>query len=504
MTISDKFSDGFLDPRPRFLQRETTGTIRSVFIANRGEVAVRIARTLRRMAITSVAVYEPGDEHSLHIVLADHAVMLKSHDDKSVFLDAERIIATAKEYECQAIHPGWGYLSEDANFIRRCEEEGLIFIGPTADTVDSLGDKVSARSIADRVGVPIPGGTSKPVKNVKKAVEEASKVGLPVLLKAAAGGGGRGIRVIRSLEEIPTAFERARSEALKAFGRGDLFIESFLEGARHIEVQILGDKHDQIFALGTRDCSLQRRRQKVVEEADATILSEELRTALMDAAIKICTEAKYVNAGTVEFLVMPDNSFAFLEVNTRLQVEHPVTEAVIGQDLVWLQVLVAAGHKMPDELGNIVPLGHAIEVRIIAEDARNNFAPQTGLVRHIQWPEHSHIRIETALVPGSSIGTKYDSMIAKIIAWGRNRNEALDRLAQALDDTRIIGVKTNVHLLRYLCDHPEFQINKLDTGALERWMPEYQETIGSDPAFFDAARAAAVLWASPKDVDKPV
>ena len=374
----------------------------------------------------------------------------------------------------------------------------MIFIGPSSDAVRLLGDKVSARTLAEKVEIPLPGGSGEPLKNGAEARKEAERIGLPVLLKASAGGGGRGIRVVRDLNDVEAEFGRASSEATSAFGCGDVFVEAFLENARHIEVQILGDKTGQVFALGTRDCSVQRRRQKVIEEAEACDLSEELRASLCADAVRICEAAKYWGAGTVEFLLMKDGRYAFLEVNTRLQVEHPVTEAVVGQDLVWLQVLIAAGHALPSELGSIVPLGHAIEVRVLAEDPLMGFAPQTGLVRYISWPETPTVRVETALVAGAHIGLKYDPLIAKIICWGKNRNEALDRMAQALDETRIIGVSTNLHLLRYLMDHPEFQMNKIHTSVLEKWIPDYTNTIDSDPARVDAARAAAVLWANPE------
>jgi len=449
------------------------------------------------MGIKSVTAYEPGDEHSLHVVSADETVFLNTQDFPSIFLDPELMVKTAVEQGCDAVHPGWGYLSENADFIQKCDDAGLIFIGPKPETVSLLGDKVSARKLAHQVNIPTPGGSGEPVKDAEQARKIAEEVGLPVLLKAAAGGGGRGIRVIRHLDEIERSFSRAQSEAIQAFGNGDVFVESFLEGARHIEVQILADKHGTVYALGTRDCSIQRRRQKVVEEAEAPDLPDSLRTRICEDAVKICKAADYWNAGTVEFLVTKDGRYAFLEVNTRLQVEHPVTEAVIGQDLVWLQVLVAAGHPLPKNLENLVPLGHAIEVRVLAEDARMDFAPKTGLVRHIDWPTGNHVRVETALVAGSSIGLKYDPMIAKIIVWGRNRNEAIDRMACALEDTRIIGVATNLHLLRSIMDHPEFQIGRIDTGCLEVWVKEYQEGLSKDPALFDGARAAAYLWANP-------
>jgi len=497
MTLSNKFSDSFLDPRSKFQIKETSGTIRSVFISNRGEVAHRIIRSLRRMEIRSVTAYEPGDEHSLHVVSADETVFLNTNGYPSVFLDPDLMIQTALEHQCDAIHPGWGYLSENPEFIQKCEDAGLIFIGPKPETVSLLGNKISARKLAQDLNIPTPGGSEKPVASVKEAKKLAKKIGLPVLLKASAGGGGRGIRVIRDIEDIERSFPRAQSEALNAFGNGDIFVEAFLEDARHIEVQVLGDQFGTVYALGTRDCSIQRRRQKVIEEAEAIDIPDSLRARLCESAIAICEAANYCNAGTVEFLVTRDGHFVFLEVNTRLQVEHPVTEAVIGQDLVWLQVLIAAGHPIPANLENLVPLGHAIEVRVLAEDARLDFAPKTGLVRHIDWPTGNHVRVETALVAGSTIGLKYDPMIAKIICWGRNRNEAIDRMACALEDTRIIGVATNVHLLRSIMDHPEFQIGRIHTNCLEVWVKEYQEGLAKDPALFDGARAAAYLWANP-------
>jgi len=406
-----------------------------ILISNRGEIAVRIMKTCRRMGIRTAAVYSDVDAQSLHKMQADEALYLGGAKSRESYLRMERILELALSCHCEAIHPGYGFLSENADFAQAVIDAGLTWIGPPPQAIRSLGDKVSARHIAQRAGAPQVPGTADPVTGADEVVAFASEHGLPVAIKAAFGGGGRGLKVARTLEEIPDLYDSAVREAVAAFGRGECFVERYLDNPRHVETQVLGDTHGNVVVVSTRDCSLQRRHQKLVEEAPAPFLTDDQLARLYASSKAIIKEAGYYNAGTCEFLVGMDGTISFLEVNTRLQVEHPVTESVTGLDLVEWQLRVAAGESLPcrqDELGIS---GHAIEVRVYAEDPARDFLPSIGPLRHLRQPQESaHVRVDTGVRQGDEVSMHYDPMIAKLIVWDHDRKRTVRRLQQALAD----------------------------------------------------------------------
>ncbi|MEV1290899.1 acetyl-CoA carboxylase biotin carboxylase subunit [Pseudonocardia sp. NPDC049635] len=450
--------------------------MRKLLVANRGEIAVRIIRAARDLGIPTVAVHSKADGDALHTRLADTAVEIGPSPASKSYLVADAILTAAKETGADAVHPGYGFLSERASFASAVADAGLTFVGPAGSVIEKMGDKVAAREVARAAGVPTVPGTPGGVEGVDAAVEAARGTGYPVMLKAAAGGGGRGIRVVHDEESLRGAFGQASTEAQKAFGDGTMYLERFVERARHVEVQVLGDGSDAVH-LFERECSLQRRRQKVVEEAVSPGISEETRQAMTTAAVNLCREVGYTSAGTVEFLV-DDRSgeFFFIEMNTRIQVEHPTTELVTGIDLVAEQLRIAAGEPLRFTQDDIERRGHAIEYRVCAEDPTKDFMPQPGAVGRITVPSGPWVRCDTWLEPDGTVPPYYDSLLAKVIVWGADRDEALARSRRALDEFTVAGIPTTAGLLRELAAEPWVGAADFHTGTLEQWLAERKET----------------------------
>lgn len=440
---------------------------KKILIANRGEIAVRITRTCRRMGIATVAVYSDPDIRSLHVLQADEAVALGGHTAMQSYLDMQRIIDVAKAKGCDAIHPGYGFLSENSRFAETTAEAGFTFIGPPPSAIALMGDKVVSRELAEKAGVPIIPGCSEPVADLSAALAVAADIGYPVLLKPAAGGGGKGMRIVEAEAEMEAALAAARSEAEKAFGDGRIFIEKYITRPRHIEIQVLADPHGNVIHLGERECSIQRRYQKIIEEAPSVAVSEKQREAMGKVACDLARAAGYVNAGTVEFVMDEDGSFYFLEMNTRLQVEHPVTEKVTGLDLVELQIRIAGGEKLPIRQEDVRITGWAIEARICAEDPAKGFFPATGMITRYAEPYWDHVRVDSGAHAGSLISVYYDSLLAKVITWGNDREEARWRLINALNGYHIEGVVTNIDFVNRILNLSTFAKGALSTRFIE-------------------------------------
>ncbi|GLY95636.1 biotin carboxylase N-terminal domain-containing protein [Actinoplanes sp. NBRC 103695] len=440
--------------------------MRKVLIANRGEIAVRVLRACRDAGLASVAVYADSDRDSPHARLADEAYALGGETAADTYLRIDKLLDVASRSGADAVHPGYGFLSENADFAQAVLDKGLIWIGPTPQAIRDLGDKVTARHIAQRAGAPLVPGTSEPVGDASEIVAFAEQHGLPVAIKAAFGGGGRGLKVARTIEEIPALFESATREAVAAFGRGECFVERYLDRPRHVEAQVLADTHGTVVVVGTRDCSLQRRHQKLVEEAPAPFLTDEQRAQIHDSAKAICREAGYHGAGTVEYLVGQDGTISFLEVNTRLQVEHPVSEETTGLDLVREQFRIADDQALAIT-EDPVPRGHAIEFRINGEDAGRNFLPAPGTVTALTWPSGPGVRVDSGVENGSVIGGNFDSMLAKIIVTGATRAEALERARRVLDETVVEGIATVLPFHRAVVRDPAFAA---DFAVHTRWI----------------------------------
>ena len=443
---------------------------RKILIANRGEIAIRILRACREMNIAAVAVFSEADRASLHVRLADEAWPIGPAPSRESYLRIDKIIDVARRSGCDALHPGYGFLAENPALPRACSAAGITFIGPTAEAMEKLGSKTAARQLACAAGVPTVPGTLDPLPDSDAAVAFARDAGYPVLLKAVAGGGGKGMRRVESAAEISAAWRDASSEALNAFGDGRLFIEKYLHRPRHIELQILADHHGNSIYAGERECSVQRRHQKVVEEAPSIILDAALRRTMGEAAVRLARAGGYTNAGTLEFLVDPSRNFYFLEMNTRLQVEHPVTEMVTGLDLVKLQIRIAAGEPLPLRQEDVALRGHAIECRIYAEDPDNNFFPSPGRITFRRVPSGPSIRLDDGVYPRWIVPTDYDPLLGKLIAWGSTRDEALARLRRALDEYALGGIQTNLSLFRRLLADPEFLRGDFDTRWLDEWI----------------------------------
>ena len=449
----------------------------SVLIANRGEIAVRIIRACADAGLTSIAVYADPDRDAPHVRLADEAFALGGATARETYLDIEKIIDIAERSGAQAVHPGYGFLAENAEFARAVISAGLTWIGPSPDAIEALGDKVSARHIAQRAGAPLVPGTADPVETSEEVVAFAQEFGLPVAIKAAFGGGGRGLKVARTLEEIPELFDSATREAVAAFGRGECFVERFLDKPRHVETQCLADSHGTVVVVSTRDCSLQRRHQKLVEEAPAPFLTDDQNARLIEASKAILAEAHYEGAGTCEFLVGTDGTISFLEVNTRLQVEHPVTEEVTGIDLVREQFRIAAGEPVT------IPLparGHSIEFRINGEDPSANFMPAPGTIRRLRLPSGPGVRVDAGVAEGDTVSGNFDSMIAKLIVTGATRDEAIQRARRALAELEIEGIPTVVPFHRAVLEAPEFTAPGGDFRVYTTWIEsEFADTVAA-------------------------
>jgi acetyl-CoA carboxylase biotin carboxylase subunit len=439
-----------------------------ILIANRGEIAVRVIRACREMGVATVAIYSEADQDALHVQMADATVAIGPPPARESYLAIDKVIAAARHAGADAIHPGYGFLSENPAFARACADAGITFIGPSPETLEASGDKVRARQMAAKAGAPVLPALESLSAGTSEVERAAVTLGLPLLVKAAAGGGGKGMRVVRDVAELPTALAAAEREATAAFGDGRLFLERLVERPRHVEVQILADSHGHRIHLGERECSLQRRHQKVVEEAPSAVVDDELRRKITDAALVVARALDYANAGTVEFLLAPDRSFYFLEVNPRLQVEHPVTEMVTGVDLVQQQILVAGGATLAIRQQDINLRGHAIECRLYAEDPANKFLPQAGDISAVSPPSAPGVRVDSALWAGARVTIDYDPMLAKVITHGADREVARRRMIAALGEFLIIGPPNNLTFLRSLMELPEFRDAAIDTQLIER------------------------------------
>ncbi|KAK3926835.1 Methylcrotonoyl-CoA carboxylase subunit alpha, mitochondrial [Frankliniella fusca] len=449
--------------------------IDKVLIANRGEIACRIMRTAKRLGMRTVAVYSDADLKSMHVAMADEAYNIGPAASQESYLRSDKILHIAEKSGCHAIHPGYGFLSENADFAELCEKSNISFIGPPASAIRDMGIKSTSKSIMDAAGVPVIKGYHGEDQSVERLMAEANKIGYPLMIKAVRGGGGKGMRIATSQSEFEAQLESAKRESMKAFGDDAVLLERYVQKPRHVEVQVFGDKHGNYVYLNERDCSVQRRHQKVIEEAPAPGVSPELRKRIGEAAVAAARAVNYVGAGTVEFIMdYTSLDFHFMEMNTRLQVEHPITEMITNTDLVEWQLKVAAGEKLPLTQEQIPVLGHAFEARIYAEDPHNNFMPGAGSLLHLVTPNTSgDVRVETGVQQGDEVSVHYDPMIAKLVVWGNNRSEALRKLHSSLRDYNIVGLETNVNFLMTLCQHKEFQKGNVHTG----FIPEYYEEL---------------------------
>jgi len=475
---------------------------KKILIANRGEIAVRILRACREMNIPAVVVFSEADRASLHVRMADEAYPIGPAPSRESYLVIDKILAVARASGCDALHPGYGFLAENPDVARACVAAGVTFIGPSPEAMERLGSKTAARQLARDANVSTVPGTLDPIGQINGATEMARQIGFPVVLKAVAGGGGKGIRFVERESELAAAWRDASSEAMNAFGDGRMYLEKFLVHPRHIEIQILGDHHGHMIYLGERECSIQRRYQKVIEESPSPIMTPDLRRAMGEAAVKLARAGGYTNAGTLEFLVDAQRNFYFLEMNTRLQVEHPVTEMVTSCDLVKLQIHVAAGERLPFSQENIELRGHAIECRIYAEDPGNNFFPSPGKILALSTPSGPGVRVDDGVYAGWTVPTEYDPMLGKLIAWGNDRNEAIARMRRALDEYYVGGIKTSVGLFRALLAEPDFARGEIHTKWLDKFLlrsttPATQASPAKskrDSAAEIAVLLAATLW----------
>jgi acetyl-CoA carboxylase biotin carboxylase subunit len=469
---------------------------KKILIANRGEIACRVIRACREMRIGTVAVYSDADRDALHVRMADEAYNIGPAPSSESYLRGDRIIEAATASGSEAIHPGYGFLSENAEFVRQVAAAKIVFIGPAPEAMEAMGGKISARKIAIAADVPVVPGTTEPLRSYEQAAETAASFGYPIMLKASAGGGGKGMRFVERESDLKSAVEAARSEALASFGDDEVYIEKAVVRPRHIEIQIFSDSHGNHVYLGERECSIQRRHQKVIEEAPSPINSEELRRQMGECAVLVAKAVNYVGAGTVEFLVSDlDRSFYFLEMNTRLQVEHPVTELVTGIDLVREQISVAAGEPLSFTQDDVRLRGHAIECRIYAEDPENNFLPSPGTISRLRVPHGPGVRDDGGVYEGSEVSIYYDPMISKFAVVGRNRTEAIERMRRALFEYEISGIKTTLPFFREVMEDEEFVSGNLDTSFIERFnkrrKPNQSEEIVSDIAIIAAALSSS-------------
>jgi acetyl-CoA carboxylase biotin carboxylase subunit len=463
-----------------------------VLIANRGEIAVRVARACREMGLQVVAVYSEADRLAPHVRLADEAYLIGPAAAVDSYLRIDRILEAARRSRAEAVHPGYGFLAERADFARACEEAGLVFIGPRSDTITLMGEKTSARRVAVEAGVPVVPGTLEPISDPAALAREAEAIGYPVMLKAAAGGGGKGMRLVASAAELARAADRAQSEATSAFGDDRLYLEKAIVGARHIEVQVLADAHGHAVHLFERECSIQRRHQKIVEESPSPFVTAELRARMGELAVGLVKRIAYVNAGTLEFLVDRERRPYFLEMNTRIQVEHPVTEMVTGQDLVKLQIRVAQGEPLPFAQDALSQRGHAIECRVYAEDPDQGFMPSPGRILALRRPGGPGVRDDSGVEAGEDVKIHYDSLISKVIAHGADRADAIARMRRALAEYRVLGIRTTLPFLERVLAHPAFVAGEVDTSFVER---VFAETDRDRHRPLEVAVAAAAIGA---------
>jgi acetyl-CoA carboxylase biotin carboxylase subunit len=471
-----------------------------VLVANRGEIALRVIRACRELGLQSVAVYSDADRDALHVRMADEAYHIGPAQAAKSYLHIPTLIDVARHAGAQAVHPGYGFLSENAAFVEACQEAGLIFVGPPAEAQLAMGEKTAARRTAQAAGVPIVPGAMSDIEDNQRAIEMAEELGYPILLKAAAGGGGKGIRFVRQPQDLLASLRTARSEARSAFGDGRVYLEKAIAPARHIEVQFIADKHGQVVHLGERECSIQRRHQKLIEESPSPVVDAELRARMTTAAVNLVRSINYVNAGTAEFLLGPDRNFYFLEVNARIQVEHPVTEWCTGIDLVQEQFRVAAGFSLSFSQKDIELRGAAIEARISAEDPENRFLPASGTVQALQEPAGPGVRVDSSLYPGLQVPLFYDPLLSKLIVWGKDRAQAIARMRRALAEYQIIGVRTTLPFARWLMEHPRYIAGDFSTDFIaEEWevrakeIPALSSEVAAVHGRLDAAQVAAIV-----------
>jgi acetyl-CoA carboxylase, biotin carboxylase subunit len=465
---------------------------KKILVANRGEIALRVIRAAHELGVEAVAVYSEADRFAPHVMAADEAYLIGPAPSAQSYLRQDALIEIAKRSGAEAIHPGYGFLSERAPFIHAVREAGLVFIGPSAAAVEAMGDKTSARKRVMAAGVPVVPGTKEPLTNADEARRVAAEIGYPILLKAAAGGGGKGMRVVQSEEEVERALTAAGNEARAAFGDDSVYIEKYLDGPRHIEIQLLADQHGNVLHLGERECSIQRRHQKMIEEAPSPAITPELRDAMGATAVAAARSVDYEGAGTVEFLYQ-NGEFYFLEMNTRIQVEHPVTELTTGVDLVQWQIRIAAGEPIPFRQEDVRLEGHAIECRITSEDPANSFLPSTGRIEHLEVPAGPGVRWDSGIAPGYEVGLSYDPMLAKLIVHAPTREQAIDRMRRALGELRIVGLDTSVPFHLRVMDEPDFRAGRLDIRYLENHEADLLNLEVDEPTLLMAALAAALL-----------
>jgi acetyl-CoA carboxylase biotin carboxylase subunit len=467
-----------------------------VLIANRGEIAVRVIRACRELGYPTVAVYSEADRGALHVVYADEAMPIGPAPSRESYLRIDRILEAAKKTGADAIHPGYGFLAENAGFARACREAGILFVGPSPESIEAMGSKTESRQRMKAAGVPVVPGLTEPVKSFDEIEAFAREAGFPIMIKASAGGGGKGLRFVEREEDLRGAFERVTSEAESFFGDGSVYAEKFIASPRHIEVQVIGDQHGNLVHVGERECTLQRRHQKVVEECPSPVVDEDLRERLGAMAVRAAKAVDYYSTGTIECLMGPDREFYFLEMNTRLQVEHPVTEMVWGVDLVKEQLRVAQGETLSFTQSDLRPQGHAIECRIYAEDPARKFAPSPGLIRYINLPQGPGVRNDNGVYAGYTVPVFYDPMLSKLIAHANTREQAIARMRRALREYRVEGIMTTIPFFTFIMDHPDFQSANFDTGFIDRMLPKIDFAHRPDePAHLDAAIAAAAIMA---------
>lgn len=467
---------------------------RKILIANRGEIAVRIIRAAREMGLSTVAVYSECDRAALHVRMADEAYLLGPSPSAESYLNMDRVIATALSSRAEAIHPGYGFLSENPEFARRCAAAGVAFIGPSAAAMEQVGGKIAARKTALEARVPVVPGTQASIRDLDEALQAAADAGYPIMIKASAGGGGKGMRQVERSEQMASALRDAQSEAASAFGDSAVYLEKLIVDPRHIEFQILADRHGTVIHLGERECSIQRRHQKVIEECPSPLMTAELRAEMGAAAVRIATACGYENAGTVEFLVDAERNFYFLEMNTRLQVEHPVTEWVTGLDLVKEQFRIAAGEKLSLRQDEVAWRGAALECRIYAEDPANHFFPSPGKITLLRTPSGPGVRDDSGVYEGWTVPVFYDPLLSKLVTWGKDRAEAIARMQRALGEYQVSGIRTNLSFFRSILSHEQFLAGNLSTGFIEKY--HSAETSEKSASLQDIALVAAALHAS--------
>ncbi|MCC6252928.1 MAG: acetyl-CoA carboxylase biotin carboxylase subunit [Bacteroidia bacterium] len=473
--------------------------MKKILVANRGEIALRVMRSCKEMGIKTVAVYSEADRNSPHVKYADEAICIGPPASAQSYLDGKKIIEVCRQLKVDGIHPGYGFLSENAAFANMVKEAGITFIGPSAQSMEVMGDKLSAKAAAKKYNIPMVPGTDGAIDNIEEAKNTAIKVGFPILIKASAGGGGKGMRIVEKLDDFEEQMKLAVSEAKSAFGNGAVFIERYVAGPRHIEIQVLGDTHGNIVYLFERECSVQRRHQKVVEEAPSSVLTPEIRKEMGMCAVNVAKACNYVGAGTVEFLLDENKNFYFLEMNTRLQVEHPVTEQITGVDLVKEQIKIARGEKLSFTQNDLQIKGHSIEIRVYAEDPNNNFLPDIGLLNTYKTPQGLGVRVDDGFEEGMQIPIYYDPMIAKLITFGKDREEARQRMIRAIEDYTITGVQTTLPFCKFVMEHEAFISGNFDTHFVKRYFnPEKAKEELTETEQEIALIAAAIAYEESK------